>query len=324
MTGRLWLAASLMCFVVDGAAAQAPDQPARPPDSRPRVELTGRVDTGDTLFITERNGVQTRGRLQRLSPDTLALLVNKQEREWPLAAVGRVERRDPLWNGMLGGAVPAGMIGAAVVGSCCSSSERDVLLAFLAFGSVGAGLGALVDRGVPGYALIDGPPLAPRSALGASTPVSEVKDLWLRVRQGDTITIHRSGRDAVSGTFVRATPDTLVVLVEGAPRIVPSSDVQRVTRRGNRYRSGMMVGGIVFGALGMLATAGCGGTSSGCGSPMFVGAFMGSGGVLWGAAIGAAIPKHPVVLESSRQLSTRHLSPLVTPRGVGLAFSTTF
>jgi len=43
-----------------------------------------------------------------------------------------------------------------------------------------------------------------------------------------------------------------------------------------------------------------------------------------GTAIGAAIPKHPVVLQSSPQLSTRHVSPLATRRGVGIALSMTF
>jgi hypothetical protein len=65
------------------------------------------------IFVTDRNGLQTAGRLQRLSAEGLALLVDGQERRIPSSGVGRVEKRDSLWNGILMGAPPGALIGMA-------------------------------------------------------------------------------------------------------------------------------------------------------------------------------------------------------------------
>src|SRR6185503_15188054 len=82
---------------------------------------------GDTIFVTDRTGVQTDGVLLRNAAGGLTLLVDGQERLIPAAGIGRVEKRDSLWNGMLIGALPGavmGMMGAGL--GCFPHCARDV------------------------------------------------------------------------------------------------------------------------------------------------------------------------------------------------------
>ncbi len=299
-----------------------PREGAQPAITQTGVELSGKVEAGDAIFVTDRNGVQTGGRLLRLSPEGLALLVGGQERVMPLNGVGRVEKRDSLWNGMLIGAVPSAVVGMAAAGASCSPHcDRDVSLAMLVFGAMGAGIGALIDFGIHGYSTIDGQPVASPNARGVPAPVASLDELWLRVRQGDTIDVTTIGAQKVTGKFVRVSNTVVTVMVDGKQREILSSDVRRVTRAGNRYRSGALWGGAIVGTIGLLASAGCSG--GGCGNPLFVAMFTGSSGALWGAAIGAAIPKHPVVYESGASSGVR-VVPILQSGRVGMAFSARF
>jgi hypothetical protein len=304
------------------ATAQNPIQP--PPTATPQtpVELSEKVEAGDMIFVTDRNGVQTGGRLQSISSQGLALLVDGQERMIPSNGVGRVEKRDSLWNGMLIGAVPSALLGVAAAGASCSPHcYRDMPLGGLVVGAIGAGIGALIDFGIHGYSIIGGPPLASPNARRVPEPVALLDELWLRVRQGDTIEVATLGGQKVRGKFVQASSTSVMLMVRGDHREIRSSDIRLVTRAGNRYRSGALWGGAIFLADGVLASASCRG--SGCGNPLFAGMFMGSHGALWGAVIGAAIPKHSVVYESGASLGVRVL-PVLHRGRVGVALSARF
>jgi hypothetical protein len=69
-------------------------------------------------------------------------------------------------------------------------------------------------------------------------------------------------------------------------------------------------------------------SGNGCGNPLFVAMFTGSAGALWGAAIGAVIPKHAMVYKSdaARAPGAPHVRivPAMAPGSVGVAFSATF
>jgi len=106
-----------------------------------------------------------------------------------------------------------------------------------------------------------------------------------------------------------------------AVREIPSSDVRRVTRAGNRYRSGALWGGAIFGGLGLVSSASCSG--GGCGNPLYVAIVSGTVGVLWGTAIGALIPKHPTVYESGAA-STVRMTPMLARDRIGVALSANF
>jgi hypothetical protein len=311
--------------VVLDIAAQTlaePREGAQPAVSQTAEELGGKVNVGDTIFVTDRNGGQTGGRLLRLSAEGLALLVGGQERVIPRNSIGRVEKRDSLWNGMLIGAVPSALIGMAAAGASCSPHcGRDVPLGGLVLGAIGAGVGALVDASIRGYSIVDGPPLASPNVRSVPLPVTVIADLWLRVRQGDTIDVVTLSEQKVTGKFVQASSAFVALMVDGRRREIPSSDVRRVTRAGNRYRSGALWSGAIFGAIGLFSSAGCSG--GGCGNALFVAMFTGTAGALWGAAIGAAIPKHLVVYDAGTSSAVR-VMPMIGRHRVGMEFSTAF
>jgi hypothetical protein len=308
------VALMVLCVPATGSAQAATAQTG--------VDLTGTTKPGEQIFVTDRTGVQTGGRVLRLSPEELTLLVDKQERVIPSHAIGRIEKRDSLWNGMLIGAVPAALIGWAAAGASCSPHcSRDVPLGIVVYGAIGAGIGALVDVSIHGYAIVDGPPLGPPNALTDPPPVTSLDDLWMRVRQGDTVHVVTASGQHVMGKFVQVSDTFVTLRVSGESRRIPSSDVQRVTRAGNRYRSGALAGAVIFGALGLVSSAACSG--GGCGNPLGVAMAMGSVGALWGAVIGAAIPKHPTVYESAAGHTVR-VTPTIGAGRAGVALLATF
>lgn len=279
---------------------------------------------GDTIFVTDRNGIQTDGVLLRRAPEGLTLLVDGQERLIPAESAGRVEKRDSLWNGMLIGSAPGLLIGVMGAGlSCSPHCARDVSLAALINGAIGAGIGALIDSQIAGYSGVSGPSLSPPNARRTPAPVASLDQLWLRVREGDRIEVATNRGEKVRGQFVQASGASVTVTVGGDVREIPSIDVRRVTRSGNRYRSGALWGGAIFGTAGAVASAGCHATSNQCGNPALVGLVFGGTGALWGTMIGALIPKHPVVLGTGSSADLR-VSPGVQVGRVGVAFSARF
>ena len=278
---------------------------------------------GDAIFVTDRSGIQTDGVLLRTAPEGLTLLVDGQERLIPVAGIGRVEKRDSLWNGMLIGAVPGTVIGMMGAGASCSPHcGRDVPLAALVNGAIGAGIGALIDSQIDGYSAVMGPSLSPPNARRTPRPVGSLDELWLRVREGDRIEVETT-RGNVRGKFIKASQSSVTVTVGGDVREIPSIDVRRVTRTGNRYRSGALWGAAVVGTMGAVASASCSATSKNCGHPLLVGLAFGGSGALWGTMIGALIPKHPAVFGSDSS-SGLHVSPVVQVGRVGMALSARF
>ena len=108
---------------------------------RDRTERLGRVHI--TPFIPGR---ATEGRLLRLGPETLTLLIDNQPREMSLGDVLKVERieRDSIRNGMLIGAAVGGGWAALVASQgFIDRSQRGPLVAYNAL--LGALLGAGID-----------------------------------------------------------------------------------------------------------------------------------------------------------------------------------
>jgi len=301
----------------------------QPPAAAQTMELGATIKPGAKIFVTDRNGIQVGGRFLRFSPQELALLVDGKNRVIPSDRIGRIEKRDPLWNGMLIGAVPAALVGMLGAGASCSPHcDRDVPLGMLAFGAIGAGVGALIDFGIHGYSVIDGEPVASPNALRVPAPAMSLDELWRRVRQGDSVEVVTLAGQKVTGTFIQVSSTIVTLIVDGEHRDIPSNDVRRVTRRGgNRYRSGALWGGAIAGTMGLFTFMGCSG--DGCGNPLFVAMFTGIPGALWGAAIGAVIPRHAVIYESDLSRAAGppravHLVPAMVPGSVGVAFLATF
>ena len=308
----LWVPAFLFLL-----PAVALSQPAA---GQPAVTLPDLVKPGDRLFVTEPGGVQTEGRLLRVSPDELVLLAGDVERVFEREHIGRVEKRDRLWNGMLAGAIPGAMIGASAGAFECSDCGRSVATGAIVVGVIGAGIGALIDANVKGYLRVYGESLGSPNALRVSGPIASVENLWLRVRQGDTIEVVTLDGRKMHGRFVRVSEAAVTLELDGARQEIPAGEVGRVTRRGNRFRQGALWGAVFMAAMGGIAgAAGC--NSSSC--AVFLPVYMALPGALWGTVIGALIPRHAVVYERGSAAELR-LMPMLGAGRVGVVFSAKF
>lgn len=312
----LWVPAFLLLLPAVALAQPAAGQPA--------VALPDLVKPGDRLFVTEPGGVQTEGRLLRVSPDELVLLAGDVERVFEREGIGRIEKRDRLWNGMLAGAIPGAMIGAGSAGSACEPNcGRTIAVGAIVFGAIGAGIGALIDAGARGYRPVYGAALGSPHGFRVPGPVPSVEDLWLRVRQGDTIdVVMRDGRKA-RGRFVEVSATTVTMSVRGELRQISEVEVDRITRPGNGFRQGAFWGAVIGASMGAVVSAGCRTRSSDCGAPPLVAIYMALPGALWGTVIGALIPRHAVVYEPGSPAELR-LMPMLGAGRVGVVFSAKF
>lgn len=106
---------------------------------------------GDTVFVTDDTGMETRGRVVGVGPFALRLTVDGVERQWLAARVWRVTRPDSVKNGAIAGLVTGGIIGGVggvVLGSLLRNEGHDAVGPFFFLVGVGAGGGAAIGAGI--------------------------------------------------------------------------------------------------------------------------------------------------------------------------------
>lgn len=118
------------------------------------------VAVGDTVFVTDGTGNVTRGTLTNVTASALRLTVQGSGREWPSAAVYRLERRgdsvkDGARRGAIAGAITGAVLGAIAGATWANSGNGSTPLGgALGLGLVGTGLGVGIGVGLD--ALIQG------------------------------------------------------------------------------------------------------------------------------------------------------------------------
>jgi hypothetical protein len=138
----------------------------------PTGALAAAAAQNTTVYVVEKSGAVTRGRLTGVADGTLLLRVQNRPRPISLVDVARVEKRDSVRNGaLIGGLVTLALwfIPMSAEGERCSVGCLPVG-AYL-FG-LGAGIGAVVDLAIAGRVRLyeagpDGgePFQAPRAAI---------------------------------------------------------------------------------------------------------------------------------------------------------------
>ena len=114
-----------------------------------------RVKKGQRVRITDDQGREWQGRIDRFAPDTLELLTNdRQRRDLPYSSILRIDRpRDTLANGAGIGFVSGAAFGLFVVVAvaiddgpfCCGVPAAAYVLLPAAYGGAGAGIGIAID-----------------------------------------------------------------------------------------------------------------------------------------------------------------------------------
>ena len=147
------------CAVSEVAAQTAPETAGG---------FTG-LKEGRTVVVIEESGAETRGQLQRFTPDALTLTHEGRELAFERQQVVAVyERGDSLMNGLLIGLAAGAVLGAVASASDCTKGgfmapERDctgsekagsAALGAALGGAVGAGLGVGIDALIRGKRLV--------------------------------------------------------------------------------------------------------------------------------------------------------------------------
>lgn len=135
---------------------------AAPAGAQPAVDGWPGLDTSklQTMFVTDTSGTVTTGKLLRIDPESLALLVNEQERRLDRERVLRIQKRDSVRNGVLIGAavgVALGLVAAGIsdcpgepAGHCPGFRATAFVMSTAIYTAMGVG----IDLMVPGRTTI--------------------------------------------------------------------------------------------------------------------------------------------------------------------------
>jgi hypothetical protein len=91
----------------------------------------------------------------------------------------------------------------------------------------------------------------------AQQPVSNVADLWTRLRSGDTVYVTEATGQETTGVFAKASDAFVTVMVDGALRDIPSADIREIAKRGDRLWNGFLIGAGVGATIGAVAFSSC-------------------------------------------------------------------
>ena len=135
--GTLLLATVMLApqgFVPDAGMAQ------RVP--RTFDDLRAESHQGETVYVTDVAGATTKGRVLRISANSIALVVKNQTRDWPASEVKWItQRRGSAGRGALIGLAVGAVLGPALV--ALDNGGDDYVLFFAPFSAgLGGGIGA--------------------------------------------------------------------------------------------------------------------------------------------------------------------------------------
>jgi hypothetical protein len=304
------------------------------PTSSAAQTVTGLFDSarqlrsGTTIVVSHGDGEQTEGQFVRVTPEAIIVSVKGAERTIPADTVHRIDRRDSVWNGAIIGGAVLGLPGMAAAGASCSPNCGSAVTgAAIAFGAIGASIGALVDRGISGRspvyiarvspAPVPAPsPVAPPSALPPGW-LPSLGQLWIRVAPDDKIeVVDRTGASR-QGRFVRSSATSVTLLVNERTEEISSTSVRRVNRMGHYTARGALIGLMAGGTADLVS---CATVEDGC---VVATTYAGA---LWGAIIGRFIPKRTVVYDTdvTPNVASWQLTPMLTKTRTSLVMSVRF
>jgi len=107
-------------------------------------DLRAESHHGETVYVTDLAGATTKGRVLRISGNSIALMVKNETREWPASEVTWItQRRGSAGRGALIGLAAGAVIGPVLV--ALDNGADDFVLFFAPFS---AGLGASIGAAI--------------------------------------------------------------------------------------------------------------------------------------------------------------------------------
>jgi hypothetical protein len=107
-------------------------------------DLRAESHQGETVYVTDVAGATTKGRVLRISANSIALVVKNQTRDWPASEVRWItQRRGSAGRGALIGLAVGAVLGPALV--ALDNGGDDYVLFFAPFSAgLGGGIGAAI------------------------------------------------------------------------------------------------------------------------------------------------------------------------------------
>ena len=143
-----------------------------------------------TVYVLDDAGAETTGKLVRIDPDSIVILVDGNERRFEAAHVKRVQKRgDSLKNGAVIGAILGAVLGGISGGladcpgsesSCSGFRVAAVAISTGVYAAIGAGVDALHSGRTTLYTA----PSVARGAAGPSGPGGRAFSVSFRVPVG--------------------------------------------------------------------------------------------------------------------------------------------
>jgi hypothetical protein len=167
-----WIVVALVAAL--SLAAPAPCGAQEP--VRDFSQLNTRLRPGDTVWVTDAQGREVKGRILSLNTDALTLEGgNRTSFGAPDVSTIQVRRNDSLGNGALIGLGVGG--GLTLVACLVSVESRDAgwcVAAAAVYGGVGAGIGVGIDALIPGKKILAYRAPAPGGAPPARLSIAPV------------------------------------------------------------------------------------------------------------------------------------------------------
>jgi hypothetical protein len=121
-------------------------------------QLNTRLKPGDTVWVTDAQGREVKGKVQALAPDAITLK-GDGPRTFAAGDVGLIRKREPdsLKNGALIGLGAGAGIAIAACAEISRNEDNDAAwcaVAFGFYGGIGAGIGVGIDALIPGKKLV--------------------------------------------------------------------------------------------------------------------------------------------------------------------------
>ena len=119
-------------------------------------QLNTRLKPGDTIWVTDAQGREVKGRIESLAPDSLGVDAGGF-RTFSAGEVSMIRLRqgDSLGNGALIGLAVGGLgVGLACLAGTEGQDEGWCLVGALAYGGIGAAIGVGIDALIPGKKLV--------------------------------------------------------------------------------------------------------------------------------------------------------------------------
>jgi hypothetical protein len=341
-------------FVLAAALAAAVPALAQEP-VKSFDQLGTRLVPGDTVFVTDSQGREVKGRVLRVTPSSLTL-DGGRGRTFDADEVRAVRERTghsldkaALWGTAAGAGIglAAALAGRGEFATSCTPEQAAAgcwpppgvkppidWWAVPIWAGIGGAFGALVGAVLPGK--FRDVFVAPAAAAGgtrarASGGALAFDQLNTRLKPGDSVWLTDADGREIEGTIVGLGPGSLQLEAEGAGRDYPASRVQAIRiRRRDSIRDGVIIGaaaGFAGGAASCLANPECSGDEAAAGVTIGLAIVGAAAGVAIGAAIDAAV-KGPTLVVYQRPGAGAQarfsITPLIAPHAKGVAVSFAF